>query len=123
MCGAWRRLTCRPGSSCRWRSSRWRCAAGLILGLVVYSSVGGVVLHRLDALQRGLLALVGLARRDHLAVAGDEVEVKLAACALFQHELTRHVVSPAKCVAALEAARRLMSGQKGCRDDYVPRRH
>jgi len=38
----------------------------LVLGLVVDLRVGGVVLHRLDPVQRRLLALIGLTGRDDL---------------------------------------------------------
>src|SRR5215831_12557686 len=65
----------------------------LLAGLVVYLGAGSVLLHRLDPVQGRLLVLVGLTRRDHLPVGGDEVEVVLAARALLHHELARHASS------------------------------
>src|ERR1700751_3156969 len=66
---------------------------GLLARLVVYLGAGSVLLHGLDSVQGGLLTLVGLTRGDDLPVASDEIEVVLAAGALLQHELARHVSS------------------------------
>src|ERR1700749_1316217 len=63
---------------------------GLLPRLVVDRGAGSVLLHRLDPVQGGLLALIGLAGRDHLLVGGDEVEVVFATRALLQHELASH---------------------------------
>ena len=66
----------------------------LLLGLVDDGGVRRVGLHRLDAVEGCGLALVVLARRDHLAVAGLQVEVESALRTLLQHELAAHVQPP-----------------------------
>src|SRR5512142_2237765 len=67
--------------------------AELLLGLVVQLGIGGVLLDRLDPVQSGLLALVGLAGRDDLPVPGYQVEVVLPARPLLEYELARHAAS------------------------------
>src|SRR6201996_5355369 len=64
-----------------------------LLGLGVELGAGSVGLDRLDPVQRGLLALVGFAGRDDLAVAGHQVEVVLPARPLLEHELACHAAS------------------------------
>jgi hypothetical protein len=59
----------------------------LTVGLVVDLGVGGVGFHRLDALQRTGLALIGLAGGDDLAVSGDQIEPVFAGRALLEDEL------------------------------------
>jgi hypothetical protein len=48
------------------------------LGLVVYGRPRRICLDRLDAVQGGFLALVVLAGRDDLAVAGEQIEVEVS---------------------------------------------
>src|SRR5690606_4746066 len=53
--------------------------------------VRGVPAHRLDAVERRGLLLVALAGKDHLAVAGLQVELEFAVLALADFELAGHV--------------------------------
>src|SRR5580693_6293643 len=62
---------------------------GLVRGLVVYLGAGRIGLDRLDSLKGRFLALVGLAGRNDLAVPGLQVEVELAAGALFSARTSR----------------------------------
>src|SRR6476619_2569322 len=70
----------------RRRENRW-----LLPGLVVDLGTWGVLLDRLDPVQRGRLALVHFTARDDLTVGGYQVEVVLAVRRLLEHALASHL--------------------------------
>lgn len=75
----------RPCPSSRRVPARLTLAAphvSLVVGLVLNRGVGRVVLDRLDALDRGFLAFVVLARGDDLPVSRVQVEMEFARAAL-----------------------------------------
>src|SRR5689334_15924439 len=75
-----------------WRvTDSFICLSG---GLVLQGGVSRVLAHRLDPVQSAGLALVSLAGRDDLAVAGLEAEPVLTRRVLVQLELARHRMLP-----------------------------
>src|SRR4051794_15393721 len=66
--------------------------------------LAGVLLDRVDAVQRSSLRLVALAGRDDLAVAGLQVEAELAVRRALDLELRWHGISVASAALLAEAA-------------------
>src|SRR6185437_724855 len=79
------------GRPLTWPAGCWQAGPErLVVGLIVDLGLGRVGLDGGDAVEGGLLALVGLTGGDDLAVRRVQVEVVLAAGAPFEDELAGH---------------------------------